>query len=323
MKMRLTEGVERMLESAEEEPFLSFNRRNGITTDAFLDIIKEIDAFILQFEREIGMKGASKWIGERLDEAVKAGRATVEAHLNLSYFSMFDIRSETAFILMENYEVQRRGLFRRRYAVYDLSALRFLLTRLAHEDTHAHLLMTEYGRLYEDLARKAIERMQERGIRGDVALKKLPLDVSAPIYVREKEEKVARRMQRFAINAFLKEKYERGEEKYGILGVPLFVKPDENVASRMKELLGGAVEFKAGFLSGYRSVLAAYADSLREKSVEEIYEGARSYLHRSEEFLKDVVERCLSGDFSPLHARGEMEIVWKPHAGRCDPPSPK
>ena len=72
MKMRLTEGVERMLESAEEEPFLSFNRRNGITTDAFLDIIKEIDAFILQFEREIGMKGASKWIGERLDEAVKA-----------------------------------------------------------------------------------------------------------------------------------------------------------------------------------------------------------------------------------------------------------
>ena len=83
-------------------------------------------------------------------EVVKAGRATVEAHLNLSYFSMFDIRSETAFILMENYEVQRLGILRRRYAVYDLSALRFLLTRLAHEDTHAHLLMTEYGRLYED-----------------------------------------------------------------------------------------------------------------------------------------------------------------------------
>ena len=79
-----------------------------------------------------------------------------------------------------------------------------MLTRLAHEDTHAHLLRTEYGRLYENLARKAMERMQERGIRGDVALKKLPLDVSAPIYVREKEEKVARRMQRFAINAFLR-----------------------------------------------------------------------------------------------------------------------
>jgi hypothetical protein len=98
MKLQLTKDTKFAVETAAEEPFLSINRENGITKDAFLALLAEIDQFISEFEAALGLSGAEVWIGERLHEAVLAGRTTVERHLTKQYFSEFDkIRYRTYF----------------------------------------------------------------------------------------------------------------------------------------------------------------------------------------------------------------------------------
>ena len=312
-KLKLTDSAERMIESADEEPFRTFNSMNNISAERFFDILGEIEQFVLKFERETGMRSASKWIGERLSDAVSAGRTTVKSHLEHLYFSMFDVRSGTSFILMENYEILRVGFFRRRYKVYDLSVPRFILIRIIHEDTHAHILSDEYANLYAELlqiARDEAERAERNESAERAGIIRISPRISAPVHVIEIEEKIARGMQRYAINAFLIEKIEKikkikkiekCDEIIGIFGTPLFVMPDGYVMKCISDMIHRAsVEFKAGYLSE-QQYIREYARSLRQ-GVDDIYERARTYLHRNVEFLKDVVKCCLNGDYRILNA---------------------
>ncbi len=115
----------------------------------------------------------------------------------------------------------------------------------------------------------------------------VPLKFTAPIYIEEKEEMLARRMQRFALNAFLRKYYERDSERYGLLGVPLFLPPHSEVMEEIKRIT---------------------------KSEEAIYEAARDYLQSGTEDLINVRKKCLEGDYSGLRTR-EKELVWRPGAG--------
>lgn len=315
MKLRLTVGSELMFEKAGEEPLYSINQTNGISVDSFLLLLKEIERFILEFEKAIGMRGARNRLWERLNEAVNAGRTTVEKHLENQYFSEFEIKSDTAYILIENYELAKTKawLISTKYYAYDFTVLRFMLTRPVHEDTHSHVHKTEYSALFSELVDNTKERIEEKKPSVRRKIRKVPLEFTAPIYVREKEEMLARRMQRFALNAFLKAYYECNSEWYGLLGVPLFLPPNPEVVEEIKKITRRKVEFKSGFVSTYRKILREYAGAIT-KSEEEIYEDAMVYLHSCTEDLINVVKKCLEGDYSGLRRR-EKETVWRPGVG--------
>ena len=312
MELRLTDSSELAFEQAGEEPFYSINQANGISVKSFLSLLKEIESFIPEFESRIGMSGARAWIGERLHEAVHAGRTTIERHLTNQYFSEFDIMSDTAYILIENYELgkKRVGLIRSSYRVYDITVLRFMVTRPVHEDTHSHIHKTEYLALFSELVDKTRRRIEGTKPSARIKIKRLPLELTAPIYVEEREELTARRMQRFALNAFLKANYERDPEWYSLLGVPLFLSPHPEVVEAIKRITKRDVDFKGGFLSIYRNILREYAGAIAA-SEEGIYADARLYLQSRTEYLINLVKQCLNGDYTGLRTR-EREVVWKP-----------
>ena len=165
-----------------------------------MTLLKEIELFIPEFENAVGLSGAATWIGERLDEAVHAGRTTVEHHLTNQYFSEFEIKSGIAHILIENYEMAktRMGVLTRHYRAYYFTVLRFLLTRLAHEDTHAHIHKTEYSTLFAeltDLTRSAIEDKRPHARK---KIRCLPLELTAPLYLKEKEELINQLQRKIA-----------------------------------------------------------------------------------------------------------------------------
>ncbi|MEA2074124.1 MAG: hypothetical protein U9O85_00035 [Euryarchaeota archaeon] len=315
MKLKLTKESELAIEKAGEEPFQSVNRANGISSESFLALLKEFESFIPEFETAIGMSGAQTWIGERLHEAVHAGRTTIERHLTNQYFSEFEIKSDTAHILIENYEMRKIpvGLLKRAYRAYDFTILRFMLTRIVHEDTHSHIHKTDYSALFSELVDKTEGRIDDENPSARIKIKKLPLELTAPIYVKEKEELVARKMQRFALNAFLKTYYERDPDWYGLLGVPLFLPPHPEVVAEIKRMTKRDVDFKSGFLSTYRKILDEYAGAIAT-SEERIYEDARLYLQSRTDDLINLVKRCLEGDYSGLKTK-ERELVWKPDRG--------
>jgi hypothetical protein len=41
-----------MFEKAEEDPFYSINRENGMTVDTFLSLLEEIDGFVQELEKD-------------------------------------------------------------------------------------------------------------------------------------------------------------------------------------------------------------------------------------------------------------------------------
>ncbi len=315
MKLKLTESSELTIEKAGEEPFHSINLENGISVESFLSLLKEIETFIPEFEDAIGLQGATTRIGERLHEAIHAGRTTIERHLTNQYFSEFEIKSDTAHILIENYEMAktRVGLLKRAYRAYDFTVLRFMLTRQVHEDTHSHIHKTDYSALFSELVDKTERLIEEESPSARIKIKKLPLELTAPIYVKEKEELVARRMQRLALNAFLKAYYEHDPDWYVLLGVPLFLPPHPEVVEGIKRMTKRDVDFKSGFLSTYRKILDEYAGAIAT-SEERIYEDARLYLQSRTDDLIYLVKRCLEGDYSGLRTR-ERELVWKPDRG--------
>jgi hypothetical protein len=315
MKLQLTKDTKFAVETAAEEPFLSINRENGITKDAFLALLTEIDQFIPEFEAALGLSGAEAWIGERLHEAVLAGRTTVERHLTKQYFSEFDIRSDTAHILVENYETikTRMGILNTGYRAYDFGVLRFLLTRMVHEDTHSHIHKTDYSALFAELVDRTKARIEAERPSARVKIKELPLDLTAPIYLKEREEVVARKLQRLAINAYLKAHYERDPERYELIGVPLFLPPHPVVVAELKRIAGGNVDFKNGFLSTYRGILSEYASAITTSEAG-IYEEARVYLQSRTEELNTLAKRCVEGDYTGLKTI-EREVVWKPGRG--------
>lgn len=315
MKLKLTESSELTIEKAGEEPIHSINQENGISVESFLSLLKEIESFIPEFENAIGMGGARTWIGERLHEAVHAGRTTIERHLTNQYFSEFEIKSDTAHILIENYEMTkiRAGVLKREFRAYDFTVLRFMLTRLVHEDTHSHIHKTDYSALFAELVDKTRRRMEDERPSARKKIKKLPLELTAPIYLKEKEELAARRMQRFALNAFLKTFYEHDPEWYVLLGVPLFLPPHPEVVEEIKQMTKRDVDFKSGFLSTYRKILDEYAGAIAT-SEEGIYDDAGLYLQSRTDDLINLVMKCLEGDYSGLRVK-EREVMWKPDRG--------
>ncbi|HUV80590.1 MAG TPA: hypothetical protein VMW40_07215 [Candidatus Bathyarchaeia archaeon] len=315
MKLKLTESSELTIEKAGEEPIHAINQENGISVESFLALLKAIESFIPEFENAIEMHGAQTWIGERLHEAVHAGRTSIEWHLTNQYFSEFEIKSDTAHILIENYEMAktRVGILKRVYRAYDFTVLRFMLTRLVHEDTHSHIHKTDYSALFSELVDKTERRIEDESPSTRIKIKKLPLELTAPIYLKEKEELVARRMQRFALNAFLKSYYEHDPDWYVLLGVPLFLPPHPEVVKEIKRLTKRDVDFKSGFLSTYSKILDEYASAIAT-SEEGIYEDARLYLQSRTDDLTYLAKQCLEGDYSGLRTR-EKELVWKPDCG--------
>jgi hypothetical protein len=247
-----------------------------------------------------------------LHEAVQAGRTTIERHLTNQYFSELEIPSDTAYILIENYELRktRAWLIKSRYHAYDLTVLRFMLTRPVHEDTHAHLHKTEYSALFSELVEGTRRRIEEIRPSPRLKIKRLPLELTAPIYLEEKEELTARRMQRFALNIFLKVNYERDPDWYSLLGVPLFLPPHPEVVDEIRRITKRDVDIKGGFLSTYRNILREYASAIAA-SEEGIYEDAWLYLHSRTEYLINLVKQCLKGDYTGLRTR-EREVVWEP-----------
>ncbi len=305
-----------MFEQAGMEPYQAINQANGVSPESYLSLLKEIERFILAFEEAIGMSGARTWIGERLHEAVHAGRATIERHLTNQYFSEFDISSDTAHLLIENYEMRktRAMLLRSKFCAYDFTVLRFMVTRPVHEDAHSHIHKTDYSALFAKLVDHTSKQIEAQKPSERVKIKKLPLELTAPIYLKEREEMVARRMQRFALNAFLKRYYDRDPDRYGVLGVPLFVPPHPEVVTAIKRITKGNVDFGSGFLSTYRSILREYAGSIASSEAE-IYEEARSYLQSRTDSLIALVHQCLEGDYTGLRTR-EREVVWRPYRGQ-------
>ncbi len=315
--LALTVESKRALEMADEDPFGYINHSNGISRDSYLSLLNEIEDYIPEFEDAVGMRGAKARIGERLAEAVNAGRTTVKAHLEMLYFSCFVIEEDMAYILIENYELTRirEWLIRMVYHAYNFTVLRFLLTRQVHEDTHSHVHKTDYSALFSELVDRTKERIEkeEEGPAAMRRIREVPLRFTAPIYIKEKEEILARRMQRFALNAFLRKYYERDSEWYGLLGVPLFLPPDSEVVEEIKGLTGSKAVFKNGFVTTYRKILGEYVGAIT-KSEAAIYEAAREYLHAGTEDLINVTKKCLEGDYSGLRII-EKEHVWRPGTG--------
>jgi len=312
MRLRLTDSAMVAFEEAGKEPLSTINQANGISVETYLSLLKEIERFIPEFESAVGMKGARVWIGERLHEAVLNGRTTIDRHLTSQYFSSFELSTDTAYILIENYELAkaRMGLMRRSHQAYDLTVLRFMLTRSVHEDTHSHLHKTEYSALFSELVDKTKRRIEEKRPSPRIKIKRLPLELTAPIYLKEKEEITARRMQRFALNAFLKVYYERNPDWYGLLGVPLFLPPHPNVVEEIKRITRSEVDFKTGFMSRYRPILSEYVGAIAATE-ERIYEDAELYYRSRTDYLINLVKNCLNGDYSDLRTK-EREVVWQP-----------
>lgn len=315
MELELTEESKLAFEKACEEPLHAINRANGISAETFLSILKEIESYIQEFENAIGMHGARSWIGERLHEAVRVGRTNIERHLANQYFSEFEIKTDTAHILIENYEMTktRARLLKSMHRAYDFTVLRFMVTRPVHEDTHSHIHKTEYSALFAELVDETKRRIEVKRPAAWIKIKKLPLEITAPIYIKEKEELTARRMQRLALNAFLKRYYEQDPEWYGLLGVPLFLPPHPEVVEELKRTTKREVAFESGFLSTYGKILDEYAGAIAA-SEEAIYEDARFYLQSRTELLTTLVKRCLDGDYSDLRTK-EREKVWVPERG--------
>ncbi|HDS45032.1 MAG TPA: hypothetical protein ENN68_02880 [Methanomicrobia archaeon] len=314
MKLDLTADARDAIERAGEEPFSAINTANGISADAFCSLLDELLRFICTFEEAIGLQSARSSVGERLHEAIRAKRATVEQHLADQYFSLYLIPTDTAYILLENYELERLRLrLTRSYQGYNFTVLRFLLTRVAHEDTHAHLLRTDYARLFAELVDRTEARLKEAQLPPRVTLQEAPEDLTAPMFLKEREEVAARNMQRFALNAYLKEFYERDPARYGLLGVPLFLPPHPEVVAEMKRVTHGTVVFRSGFVSSYRRVLAEYVGAIAS-SKEGIHESARRYLHSRTKALIAQAQQCVEGDYSGVKAR-ECERVWRPGRG--------
>jgi hypothetical protein len=314
MRLDLTEEARDAIERASEEPFSAINKANGISPDAFISLLEECLRFIRTFEEAIGMQGARSSMGERLHEAICSKRATVEQHLANQYFSVYMIPTDTAYILMENYELERLRLrLTSSYRGYDFTVLRFLLTRMVHEDTHAHLHKTDYARLFAELVDRTQARLKEAQLPARLTLQEAPEDLTAPMFLKEREEVAARNMQRFALNAYLKEFYERDPARYGLLGVPLFLPPHPVVVAEIKRVTPGKVVFKSGFVSSYRTVLAEYVGAIAS-SKDGIYESARRYLQSRTEALRAQAQQCVKGDYSGVQAR-ECELVWRPGRG--------
>lgn len=314
MRLDLTEDARDALERAGEEPFSAINVANGISTEAFFTLLDELLRFIHSFEAAIGMQGARSSVGERLHEAIRAKRATIEQHLANQYFSVYMIPTDTAFVLMENYELEKLRLrIRKSYRGYDFTVLRFLLTRVVHEDTHAHLHRTDYSQLYAALIDRTQARLEDAQLPARVTLQEAPAELTAPIFLKEREEVAARKMQRFALNAYLKEFYERDPARYGLLGVPLFLPPHPGVVEEIRRTTPGRVAFRSGFVSSYRKVLAEYVGAIAS-SKDGIYESARSYLQSQTEALREQAQKCVEGDYSGVKAR-ECELVWQPGRG--------
>lgn len=315
-RLHLTQDMVRALEAAGEGPYDAVNLTNGHSSEAFHSLLRELEEFVHAFELAIGLQGAARWCGERLHEAVHAGRATVEQHLSGQYFSAYTLETDTAHILLENYELARvrAGLLTRAYQGYAFTDLRFLLTRLAHEDTHAHLFKTEYAGLFAELRDRSQRRLDEVKPSARAKIKRLPLELTAPLYLKEREEVAARRMQRFALNVFLKEQYGHDPDRYGLLGVPLFLPPHPAVCREIKRQTNGVVEFRSGYVSTYRHLLAEYVGAL-VTSPEEIRLEARQYLHGRAGELITLARECLTGDYRSLRAR-EREFIWRPGRGQ-------
>ncbi len=314
MRLDVTEDARDAIERADEEPFSAINRANGISGESFRALMDELLRFIRTFEDTIGLQGARYSLGERLHEAIRSARATVEQHLDNQYFSVYLIPTDTAYILMENYELEKLRLrITSRYRGYNFSVLRFLLTRVVHEDTHAHLHKTDYSRLFAALVDRTQARLEDAQLPAGLTLKEAPADLTAPVYLKEREEVAARRMQRFALNAFLKAFYDRDPARYGLLGVPLFLPPHPAVVEEIQRTTPGTVTFRSGFVSSYRTILAEYVGDIAS-SEDSIYESARRYLQTQTEALGEQARKCVEGDYSGVKAR-ECELVWRPGRG--------
>ena len=314
MRLDLTEAARDAIERAGEEPFSAINTANGISPESFFLLLKELLRFIIVFEEAIGLQGARNSVGERLDEAISSSRTTAEQHLANQYFSVYLIPQDTAYILMENYELERLRLrLTSSYRGYDFTVLRFLLTRVVHEDTHAHLHKTDYAGSFAELVDRTQAKLKDAQLPPRVTLREAPAELTAPVFLKEREEVVARNMQRFALNAYLKEFYDRDPSRYGLLGVPLFLPPNPVVVAEIKRVTPGKVAFRSGFVSSYRTVLAEYAGAIAS-SKESIYESARRYLQSRTEALRAQAQQCVEGDYSGVQAP-ECELVWRPGRG--------